>query len=474
MANVCATHTGGNTKNLEYLFSPKEVAIVGASGNKGSVGFTIFENFLKGGFGGRVYAVNPNRAAVQGKKAYKSILDIKGKIDLAVVVVPAKLVPLVYDQCVRKKVKAVIVISAGFSEIGEKKLTRNLQRMIDEHPNTRVVGPNCIGIFVPEHNLDTSFFEKSRMKRPRKGSVSFLSQSGAMGAVILDWASTQEFGFRKFVSYGNAMDVDEADLLEYLSKDRKTKVITAYLEGAKEGRKFFNIAKRTSLKKPIVVLKGGVTDEAHAATASHTGSLAGSAEVYEAVFRQAGIVRADNLLELFAFAKLLENEPLPKGNRVQIITNGGGFGIVATDAVVRAGLQLAKMSNKNKEAIKKKVPDTVTVNNPIDLTGDADVKRYVVSLKAALADDNVDMVVVIFLFTTPTLGSDLVRELAKVRKISKKPVVAISIGSKYTEKKLKDMEKLGLITFNYPSVAARALKGLSNYAQFLRENKKKC
>ncbi|MBI2597782.1 MAG: CoA-binding protein [Candidatus Diapherotrites archaeon] len=455
---------------LDSFFFPKKVAVIGASGQKESIGRAIFENFLNGSLKNSTFPVNPNHDTILGKKSYKTVKGIAKKIDLAVIVVPARLVPQVLKECTEKKVKAVIIISAGFSEIGEKKVTAQVQKIIDANSGTRVLGPNCFGTLCTSNNLNTTFSASEKTGTPKKGTVSFLSQSGALGVAIIDWMSTQEFGLSKFVSYGNAMDIDEADLLDYFSKDPDTKIITMYIEGVKEGRKFMEIAKKTSLKKPIVVLKGGVHGKTHAATASHTGSLAGNTEVYEAMFKQAGIIQAKDLQELFTFAKILENEPLPKGNSVQIITNGGGFGIVTADQVLYEGLELAKINPKIKKELRKAFPSTVTISNPLDLVGDADEKRYSLAITKALGDKNVDMIMVLVLFNTPAIDSGIVRELKKIKKSAKKPILVVTIGSDYTQKKRKELEKAGIITFSYPSVAARGLKALADYADFKKNH----
>ncbi len=457
-------------KNLDSFFFPKTVAVIGASEQKESVGRAVFENFLLGGLKNKTFPVNPNHTRVLGKKSYKSVKEIPRQIDLALIVVPAKFVPQVLLECTQKKVKAVIIISAGFSEIGEKTLTQEVAQIIGQNPGTRVVGPNCFGVLCTKNNMNTTFSAAAKTGMPKKGTVAFLSQSGALGVAILDWMSTQEFGLSKFVSYGNAMDIDEADLLEYFSSDPDTKIITAYIEGVKEGKKFMQIAKKTSLKKPIVVLKGGVHEETHKATASHTGSLAGRNEVYESVFAQTGIVQAQNLQELFTFAKILENEPLPKGNRVQIITNGGGFGIVSADQVLSKGLALAKIDSKIKKELRAAFPQTVTISNPLDLVGDADEKRYSLAIKKALQDKNVDIIMVLILFNTPAIDTNIVQELKKIKKTAKKPILVLSIGSSYTAKRKKELEKANIITFSYPNVAARALKGLVDYAEFRKKH----
>ncbi len=457
-----------NLKPLDYLFYPKNVAVIGASEQEGSIGRAVFENFFdekKCSYCARVFPVNPNHETILGNKSYSNVKEVPADLDLAVIVVPAAFVSNVFQDCVRKKIESVIIISAGFAEIGEQKLTQELQKQIDKNPQVRVVGPNCFGIFVGDTQLNTTFSAHQKMLLPKNGNVAFISQSGALGVTILDWAATQPFGISKFVSYGNAMDVDESDLLEYLGKDPKTRVITVYLEGVKHGKKFLRIAQNVSKRKPIIVLKGGVTKEAHAATISHTGSLAGSAEVYEGVFNQAGILQARNLMELFNFAKILETEPLPKGNRVQIITNGGGYGIIAADAVVQKGLKLSKMNEKNAAPLRKIFPTTVSLHNPMDLVGDADANRYKAAVEASLKDSNVDMVLVLVLFNTPAISEALVQELGKIKKTAKKPLVVASTGSDFTHEMRKKMEKDGIPTFSYPELAASSLRALWEYSR---------
>ncbi|MDO8633931.1 MAG: CoA-binding protein [archaeon] len=449
---------------LDTFFFPKTVAVIGASSEKESIGRTIFENFLSGHLKNRVYPVNPNHAKVLGKKSFKSVKDIPGSVDLSVIVVPAKFVPTVAHECVEKGVKSVIIISAGFSEIGEKKITEELAQVMKKSKHTRWLGPNCFGVLENYSGLNTTFSASAKTNYPKKGHVSFISQSGALGVAILDWMSTQPFGLSKFVSYGNAMDIDEADLLKYLDYDKRTKVITVYLEGVKEGRKFMKIAKRTSPKTPIILLKGGIYEETHKATASHTGSLAGSSDVYNALFKQTGIIQAHDLQELFMFAKTISLEPLPSGNRVQIITNGGGMGVVTADQVLSSGLELAKISPNVKKMLEKKFPKTVTVANPLDLVGDADDKRYATAIEAALSDKNVDMLLVIVLFNTPAVDKKVVKEIVKAKKKSKKPLAVVTIGSGYTKAMVEELEKNGVVVFSYPGIAALSLKALSDYA----------
>ncbi len=458
-------------RSLEPFFYPKNVAIIGASGQKGSVGYTLFQNALSSKlYKKNVFAVNPNHPNVQGHRAYKNVKDIPQDIDLAVIAVPAPFVPQTILDCNQKKVEAVIVISAGFGEIGNTDLDAKLHEAVANARHTRIIGPNCFGVYVGDNQLNTTFSEAHRIQMPKNGSVSFMSQSGALGLAILDWMGTQQFGLGKFISYGNAIDVDESDLLEYLGADDKTKVITAYLEGAKHGRKFLQIAKRVTTVKPVIVLKGGLTEETHKATASHTGSLAGNAALYHALFRQTGIVQANGLEELFAFAKTLANEPLPAGNRVQIITNGGGLGIITADQVIQTGLKLAQMTEATKTGLREKLPKTATVSNPMDLVGDADIERYKIAIDASLQDPDTDMVLVLVLFNTPAIDETMIDYLADVRKKAKKPLVVLSTGGDFTYQARVKLEKKGLATYAYPSHAALSLKALSDYAAWRREH----
>ena len=454
-------------RTIEPFFSPKTVAVIGASDRKGTIGHTIFENMKKAHIK-KLYPINPKHEHIQGMKSHASVSQVGEQIDLAVIATPSAAVPAVLEECMRCKVKAAIIISAGFSETGEKENTGKIAELIEKYPGTRVMGPNCVGVLNSHNKIDTTFFERSRMEEPKKGTLSFISQSGALGSMILDWIATQQFGINKFASYGNAMDVDESDLLEYFGKDRNTKVIAMYLEGAKEGRKFYETAKKISRKKPIIVLKGGRHDETSRATASHTGSLAGASKVYDAAFRQSGIIQADDLLDLFSIAKMLEREPLPKGGRVQIITNGGGFGIVTADQVLANGLTLAKLSQGTASKLKVEMP-MATIGNPMDLIGDADVERYLAAIKASHKDPNVDVIMVLVLFNLPSLEVGKLMGLIKPQEKITKPIMVVAIGSGFTQKYLEKMEHEGFTTFNYPSIASKALKQVVDYAEYLRK-----
>lgn len=455
-------------KTLEPFFTPKTIAVIGASNTVGKVGYNIFVN-LKNSKVKKIFPINPKYKKVQGVKAYSSISELKTKIDMTVISIPAPFVPGALEDCMKSKVKGVVIVSAGFSEVGEKKLTKQIADLIKKYPKTRVIGPNCVGVINTNNNVDTTFFEKSRMKAPKKGNLSFISQSGALAAMIIDWVSAQEFGINKFVSYGNAMDVDEADLLEYFGQDKETKVITVYLEGARDGEKFYRVAKKVSKKKPIVVLKGGKNEQTRQAVASHTGSLAGSAKVYEAVFKQSGIIEADEILDLFNISKLLEKETLPKGNRVQIITNGGGLGLVAADQVISNDLKLSKLSKGTIKKLKKLMPKAI-FENPIDLLGDSTVENYMDTINLVNKDKNVDIILVLILFNPPTIKTNNIGIWRKTRKQVSKPTIVCSFGSEFTINYMRKIEEAGFTTFKYPSLAAKALKELVEYSNYLKKN----
>ncbi len=449
---------------LDYFFNPKCVAVIGASRDQKKIGHVIYRNLVEGGFKGRVYPVNPKTEKLIGRKCYPSVAQIKEKVDLAVISIPADFVTKSLEECGRKGVKCVIIISGGFKEIGKVKLEGKLEE-IGKKYRMRIVGPNCLGVFDPESGMDTVFLPRYKLGRPKTGSIAFITQSGAVGSVVIDWMSRKGHRISKFVSYGNAVDVDEADLMEYLVDDRKTKVICAYFEGVREGRKFFEITKKIAGKKPIIILKGGVTAAGTKAVSSHTGSLAGSSEVYSAAFRQAGVIQANDMEELFDFARTLSSQPSPKGNRVQIITDGGGFGVLLADHVINNELKLARMSKETVDSLRKKMPPYVVLKNPIDLTGDADVERYQHTINAAIKDPNVDIVGLIVLLQVPRLGGEIVDTIINAFKTSEKPIFVISAGGDYTEVLKKTMEDVGIPTFSYPQSAARAMKVLYDFGQ---------
>lgn len=451
-------------KDLKPLFYPKRVAVIGASRIKGKIGNSVFKTMVESKkFKGKVFAVNPKAKDVLGHKSFSRVYDIKKSIDLAVIVVPAKIVPQVMHDCVVKDVKSTIIISSGFSEIGNKALEVEV-RNIAESGGVRVIGPNCLGIYDSYSGLDTLFLPESKLGRPIQGNISFISQSGAVGSVVLDWIASKGFGVSKFVSYGNAIDLDESDLVEYLVEDKSTNVICMYLEGVNDGRRMMHVAKRAVREKPIIVLKSGRTEAGIKAVSSHTGSLAGSDEVYSAAFKQCGMIRAEDMVHMFDYARALSYQPLPKNDRIQIITNGGGFGILATDAVIGRGLRLAKMSDASKKKLKKVLPSYAVISNPMDLAGDADSKRYAKALNVLRKDRNIDGFLSIVLFQTESMDPAIVNVVKKFnKKTSKKPLLVCSAGGGYSEKNIKRIERENIPVYDTPARAADSLAILFKY-----------
>ncbi len=445
--------------NLDPFFHAKSIAVIGASREPGKIGNTILKQLMGRNF--KLYPINPNADEILGLKCYASVIQIPEKVELAVIATPAETVPGILDHCGKKGIHHVVIISAGFKEIGNMKLEKELQDKLKGNKIT-CIGPNCLGIFDAHTHLDMLFLPKERMKRPHAGTISFITQSGATGSAILDLAAHENYGFAKFVSYGNAANVDESDLLEYLAKDPNTKVICAYIEGVNDGRKFLESAKKC--KKPVIVIKGGVTEEGGKAAKSHTGALAGSAEIYYGAFKQANMVIAHKLEEIFEFAKIFEKLKVKaSGDKIQIITNGGGYGILTVDSIIHYGLKLAQPGRPIKE-LRKKFPSTVILENPIDLLGDATVERYQLALEAAIKDVNNDSIVLIALTQTPLLNNEaLVQVVKEAYNKSHKPIILVTTGSEYAINLKKQFEASGLPCFTFPENAVRALAAYTHY-----------
>ncbi|WP_324735039.1 acetate--CoA ligase family protein [Thermococcus sp. SY098] len=461
--------------NLEFLFYPKSVAVIGASHVPGKIGNAIMKSVTRQ-FNGKIYAVNVKGGEIEinGRrfKVYRSILEIPDEVDVAVIAVPAKFVPDVIDECGQKGVKGAIVISAGFKEAGRADLEEELVKRARKW-GIRVVGPNCLGVTNLENGFDCNFNPPERQARPKFGGIAFMSQSGAFGAAILDWAAKHNVGMSKFISLGNMADLDESDFMSYLKDDPKTKVITAYLEGVKDGRKFFKIAKETTKTKPVIVLKAGRTEAGAKAAASHTGSLAGSYAIYEAAFEQTGVLSAKSMRQLFNYAKALTMQKPAKGDRVAIVTNGGGAGVMMSDGLLEKGLKLAQLSDETNEKFAKaiaegKLPHHMSYKNPIDVIGDAPSKRYELAMRYALEDPNVDVLVVIALFQSPALDEGIVDVMEKVQEYGK-PIVFVAPGGDYPEKMARRIEEKGVPVFETVGDGVDAVYALVKYGKYLSE-----
>jgi len=451
---------------LDPIFSPKSVAVIGATETVGSVGRTILDNLMKGGFSGPIYPVNPKRPTVLGLPAFTSITAVPAKPDLAVIITPPATVPAIVKDCGKMGVKGVIIISAGFKEIGPVGV--ELERQVLEEASKagiRIVGPNCLGVMVPGAKLNATF--AADMARP--GSVGFISQSGALCTAILDWSLKENVGFSAFVSLGSMLDVGWGDLISHLGDDPNTKSIVIYMESIGDARSFLSAAREVALTKPIIVIKPGRTDAAAKAAASHTGSLTGSDEVLQAAFQRVGVLRVDSISELFDMAEVLAKQPRPKGPRLTIVTNAGGPSVIATDMLIGSGAQLAELSPETMAAFNAILPPTWSHNNPVDIIGDAKPELYAKSLEIAAKDPNTDGMLVILTpqaMTDPTATAECLKAYAH---IPNKPVIASWMGADIVAKGEDILNAASIPTFKYPDRAAKAFYYMWNSSENLRQ-----
>jgi acetate---CoA ligase (ADP-forming) len=451
--------------NLDTLFAPRSVAVIGASNRQGSVGRAIFTNILLNEYAGTVYPVNPKDRSISGVRSYPSVQDLPESVDVAVVVVPAAIVPEVTEECGKKGVKSLIIISAGFKEVGHDGAVLESQvTALARKYSMRMIGPNCLGTINtdPQVRLNASF--ASQM--PLQGSIAFASQSGAVGEAVIDYAASQGIGFSKFISVGNKADVNENDVLEYLQTDQQTKVILLYIEDIVNGRKFVDTVTRVTQDKPIIAVKAGVSPEGAKAASSHTGALAGSDEAYNAILIQSGVIRVESIIDLFDYARAFAKQPPPRGNRVAIITNGGGPGIMATDASVRYGLQISQFSEATKTKLRAGLPKEASVNNPIDLIGDAQADRYELALQA-LQDESVDCGLVLL---TPQAMVDLKRvaeTIATVGPRTGKTILTSILGLTDITPAVEVLESNNIPHYIFPESAVRALAAMYEYQRWV-------
>jgi acetyltransferase len=450
---------------LSAIFEPRSVAVIGASEKTGSVGRTILWNLISSPFGGTVYPVNPTRPSILGVKAYPNLAAIPDPVDLAVIVTPAPTVPGIMAECVEKGVKGVIVISAGFKETGsegvelEKKVLEQARR-----GNIRLVGPNCLGMMRPPSGLNATF--ASGIAHP--GSVGFISQSGALLTAVLDWSRRENVGFSAFASLGSMLDVGWGDLIYYLGDDPHTRSIVIYMETIGDARSFLSAAREVALTKPIIVIKPGRTAQGSHAAASHTGSLTGSDEVLAAAFSRVGVLRVDTIAELFYMSEVLGKQPQPKGPRLTIVTNAGGPGVLATDALVTGGGELAQLSAETLTVLDGLLPAAWSHNNPVDILGDASPQRYAEALATAAQDPNSDGLLVIL---TPQAMTDPVATAEQLRpyaQIAGKPVLASWMGGEEIEPGEEVLRGANIPNFPYPDTAARMFNYMWRYNYNLR------
>ncbi len=453
-------------ENLQSIFSPESIAVIGASRKEGAVGREVFSNILKGGYTGKLFPVNPKTEDVLGVKCYPDIKSVPETVDLVVIVVPSPIIPKILNDCGQKGVKGVIIISAGFKEVGSKgvELEKEVINIVDKYGMV-MVGPNCLGIINtdPSVSLNASFGKHM----PSAGNISFISQSGALCTAILDYARSEGVGFSKFISFGNKAHLNEIDFVSYLNEDPQTKVILIYVEDLTDTREFMKVARSiTAGGKPIIAIKSGRTSQGAKAALSHTGALAGADEIYDALFQQSGVIRVDSLEELFATASAFANSPVPGGRRIAIITNAGGPGVMATDASIKCGLELAKFEDSTVEELKKHLPKTASLNNPVDLIGDARHDKYEHAVNNVLKDKNVDGVIVLLTPQAMTDVEEIARVLVKAAKGGLKPVLCSFMGASDVSGGVEILESGNIPHYKFPEKAAKALGDMNSYREW--------
>ncbi len=448
---------------LESFFEPASVAVIGASRTPGKVGYDVVKNLLEASFGGPIYPVNPKAEEVQGLPCAPSVDRIEGDVELAVIVIPAPLVLDAVDQCSSKGVRAVIVISAGFKESGEE--GARLEEQLAQKCRTeaiRCIGPNCLGVMSPVTGLNASF----GATMPKPGNIAFFSQSGALGTAILDAAVGEDIGMSRFISYGNKADVDETDLVEALGRDGETRVILGYVESIDDGRRFMDVAARVTRTKPVIILKAGRTSAGARAASSHTGSLAGADSAYDAAFRQCGVLRANTVAEFFDYARAFATGRLPEGNRVAVITNAGGPGIIATDAIESSRLTMAELSEQTRATLAGRLPAQANVHNPVDVLGDAKADRYRVALDAVARDRGVSAVLTILTPQTSTEIDQTVMAVFEAANETDKPIVTSFMGSMSVRFAWRMLDHRGIPNFEQPDRAVKALEAMLTHSEW--------
>jgi len=456
--------------SLDKFFSPESIAIVGASRQKNKVGYEIVASLVRGQYEGRLFPVNPNAEEIEGLRCYPDLKSIGETPELVIIIVPASIVPAIMQQCVSVGSKAVIIITAGFKEVGKQ--GRDLEQQtvrIARSGGIRILGPNCLGVINPAKKLNASFGGEL----PLPGSIGYLSQSGALLSALLDMANTNRIGFSKLVSIGNKADIDELDVIKALGRDEDTKVIAGYLESISQGDVFVNEAEQISQLKPILLMKSGGTSVGAKAASSHTGSLTGSDTAYECVFERAGIIRCGSIEAQFDYAQALAYQPLPRGTNVAIITNAGGAGIMAADAVEREGLGFASPSEETVEKLKSKLPAAANFHNPFDVMGDALADRYAFAFDVVLDDPGVDIVLILLTpqaITQATATAEAIVKIAKRK--NDKPILACFLGASKVAEAIKVLREGGIPQYDSPESAVETIRVMCDYVRWLARPKR--
>jgi acetyl coenzyme A synthetase (ADP forming)-like protein len=450
--------------SLENFFNPESVAIVGASAQVGKVGYEILKNMIDAGYKGKILPINPKSQSIEGLKCHPDLESLGVVPDLVIIVVPAKIVPSIMRQCAKVKARSVVIITAGFREIGAegRKLEEQIAQ-IAKQAGVRIVGPNCLGVIVPANKLNASFGGEL----PKSGAIGYISQSGALLTAILDMANANEIGFSKLVSIGNKADINELDVIKALASDRDTKVIAGYLENISNGNQFVREAEQISHDKPILLIKSGGTEAGAKAASSHTGSLAGGEAAYESAFQRAGIIRCNSIKQQFDFAQAFANQPLPAGPKVAVITNAGGPGIMAADAIEQQSLTFAKLTDKTIKKLSSKLPPAANLYNPVDVLGDALADRYEFALDAVLDDPNVDIVLVLLTpqaMTEPAATAEAIVSLSRRKPI--KPIITCFLGAAKVGEGVKILRHGRIPQIDASESAVATIKVMADYVRW--------
>ena len=449
-------------RKLSYFFKPKSVAVIGASETKGKVGYSVINNIISNGYKGEIYPINPKRDMILDKKAYKSVLDVEQKIEVAIICIPAKFVVTTVEECAKKQIKGLVIITAGFKEIGEEGAIyeKEISKIAAEN-DMKIIGPNCLGVI--SSYINASFASKN----PKKGHIAMISQSGAMMTAILDWADTQDIGFSNFVSLGNKADLDEVDFIEEFAEDPDTKIIVLYIESVNVGSKFLKVVPKATKKKPVIILKSGTSEAGSRAASSHTGALAGNDIAFDIAFEKCGVIRAKTMTELFDMARIFDQASIPKGKNFAIITNAGGPGIVATDAFENDKLGLSRFSSKTINELKEKLPAEAAVYNPVDIIGDANPERYKIALETVFKEPDNQCAGALVLITPqaqtePGKVADVLLDIQKA--FPSKLIVAAFMGGSSMIEPIKKLNNTSISCYSFPEPAIKSMKYLTIYS----------
>jgi acyl-CoA synthetase (NDP forming) len=475
-------------QKIDSFFNPHSVAVIGATKKVDKAGHVIFKNFVtnkeRGVFKGELYPVNPNEDSILGFKCFKTLSQVPGEVELIVVIVPAKFAPSVMEEAAAKKVKTAIIISSGFKEVGNKELEDQVVAAAQK-AGIRILGPNCLGVYYSKTGIDTLFLPETKVlttgeevvatPRPMPGNIAMITQSGAFGVAALDYLTGRQMGVSKFVSFGNKCDVNESDILNYLLHDKETKVILVYLEDIAAGREFLKIAKKVTVKKPVVVIKSGRSAAGARAAASHTGAIAGSDKIYSAAFEQSGVIRARDMEEFFDIGKALAMQPPTTGRNIGILTDAGGPGVMTVDECEALGLTVERFSEETLQKFQELKDQNIILkiaatSNPVDLTGSVTDDMFVMAADLMFQDPQICGIILLGLHHMPGLREVYIDGIVKIASNYTKPIVMCDIGETemalYTRSRF---DRLGVPSFESPEDAARAMKALATYGEYLKK-----